>query len=119
MYNTRLASCILSDRPLSELEAAAAGGLDCADGAPALCLAASLLNVDATATLIRLGADVHAAYGREPFAGWTALHFAAASPCGPETDELLARLLRRVRHPTAQRAVSAVQDKHRGVFDWA
>ena len=93
MCNTRLAACILSDRPSSELEAAAAGGLDCADGVPAIALAASLLNVEASAVLLRCGADVNAAYGREPFAGWRPLHFAAAAPCGPETDELLALLL--------------------------
>jgi ankyrin repeat protein len=91
--NTRLAACILSDRPLSELEAAAAGGLDCAAGIPALALAASLLNVESVATLLRCGADVNAAYASEPFAGWRALHFAAAAPCGPDTDALLAILI--------------------------
>ena len=91
--NASLAACILSNRPPSELEAAAAGGLDCAQGVPSIALAASLLNVEAVATIIRLGADVHAAYGREPFAGWTALHFAAAAPCGPDTDALLAILI--------------------------
>ena len=93
MSNTRLAACILTDCPPSEIQAAAAGGLDCAAGVPALVLAASLLNVEAAATLLRCGADVNAPYAREPFAGWKALHFAAAAPCGPDTGALLATLL--------------------------
>jgi ankyrin repeat protein len=94
MYNTRLESCILSDRPPSELEAAAAGGgLECAAGVPALVLAASLLNSVAAATLVRLGADVNAPFTRDPFAGWRPIHFVSAAPCGPDTDALLGILL--------------------------
>ena len=93
MYNTRLASCILSDRPPSELEAAASAGLDCAAGVPALVLAASLLNSVAAATLVRLGADVNAPFTRDPFAGWRPIHFVSAAPCGPDTDALLGILL--------------------------
>ena len=79
--NASLAAAIIGNRAAAEVEAAAAGGLDCAPGVPALCVAAGLLHLPAAAALVRLGADVDAPLQRAPYAGWRPLHFAITLPC--------------------------------------
>jgi hypothetical protein len=52
-------------------------GGELAPGVPAICVAANSGSVPVIQALVAAGADVNASYGREPFRGWNALHFAA------------------------------------------
>ena len=51
-------------------------GGELAPGVPAICAAANFSSSAVVQSLIAAGADVNVSYGREPFRGWTALHFA-------------------------------------------
>jgi hypothetical protein len=50
-------------------------GGELAPGVPAICAVANFSSA-VVQSLIAAGADVNVSYGREPFRGWTALHFA-------------------------------------------
>lgn len=82
---------IRDDAAAAVAELVRSGGSELAPGVPALCVAANFSSTRAVKALIEAGVDVMARYERQPFAGWTALHFAClATGGGATTSALLA-----------------------------
>ena len=69
-------AAIRDDASAAVAELVRSGGSELAPGVPALCVAANYSRFRVVASLIEAGVDVMARYERQPFAGWTALHFA-------------------------------------------
>jgi len=69
-------AAIRDDASAAVAELVRSGGSELAPGVPALCVAANYSSFRVVASLIEAGVDVMARYERQPFAGWTALHFA-------------------------------------------
>ena len=69
-------AAIRDDASAVVAELVRSGGSELAPGVPALCVAANFSSTRVVEALIEAGADVEARYEREPFAGWSALHFA-------------------------------------------
>jgi hypothetical protein len=73
---------IRDDAAAAVAELVRSGGSELAPGVPALCVAANFSSTRAVKALIEAGVDVMARYERQPFAGWTALHFACLATGG-------------------------------------